>query len=124
MMMTICLNNNDDDNHGGDDDGENVFWAQAMERLIIVNRIDDAHVNRRQWIELAINIKKGKRRWWWRFYDDHNYFDDGKDEDEDKPTFFAVFQNHDISPVKTWQPLLSFTKIDLCYTDEKSNWYS
>ena len=33
-----------------------------MERLIIVNRIDDAHVNRRQWIELAINIKKGKRR--------------------------------------------------------------
>ena len=65
MMMTIRLDNNDHDNHGGDDDGENVFWARAMERLIIVNRIDDAHVNRRQWIELAINIKKGKRRWWW-----------------------------------------------------------
>ena len=60
-----CDDNDHDDGDDDADDGEaddDVFLRKAMERLIIVNRIDDAHVNRRQWIELAINIKKGKRR--------------------------------------------------------------
>ena len=35
---------------------KNVFCGEAMERVIIVNRTDDAPVKLRQWIAAAINI--------------------------------------------------------------------
>ena len=46
----------DDRDHDGEAD-DDVFLRKAMERLIIVNRIDDAPVTSRQWIEPAISKK-------------------------------------------------------------------
>ena len=44
---------------------KNVFCGEAMERVIIVNRTDDAPVKLRQWIAAAINITLMKMMMMW-----------------------------------------------------------
>ena len=46
-----------DDRDHDDEADDDVFLRKAMERLIIVNRIDDAPATSRQWIEPAISKK-------------------------------------------------------------------
>ena len=53
-----------------------------MERLIIVNRTDDAPVNSRQWIDPAIN--KTMMMFFCEWDDEDHGFDDGVDEEDDR----------------------------------------